>query len=84
MFAGVSDELDAQIHSMMYKGDKAWHCAVCDRTSRGKINISRHIEATHLENHPGINCEICGETVRTRNALRQHRADRHKQSLLKT
>jgi len=74
----VLSQLDAQISSMMYKGDKAWHCGVCDRTSRGKINISRHIEATHLENHPGINCEICGETVRTRNALRQHRADRHR------
>jgi len=74
----VLSQLDALISSMMYKGDKAWHCGVCDRTSRGKINISRHIEATHLENHPGIDCEICGETVRTRNALRQHRADRHK------
>jgi len=72
-------QLDAQISNMMYKSDKAWHCAVCDRTSRGKINISRHIEATHLENHPGINCDICGETVRTRNALRQHKTDRHRQ-----
>jgi len=75
----VLTQLDAQISSMMYKGEKGWQCGVCDRTSRGKINISRHIEASHLENHPGIDCEICGETVRTRNALRQHRSDRHKQ-----
>jgi len=74
-------QLDAQISSMMYKGDRVWHCSVCDRTSKGKINISRHIEATHLENHPGFSCEICGETVSTRNALRQHRADRHRQNL---
>jgi len=79
----VMSQLDALISSMMYKGDKAWHCSVCDRTSRGKINISRHIEATHLENHPGIDCEICGETVRTRNALRQHRSDRHRGQELK-
>jgi len=79
----VMSQLDALISSMMYKGNKAWHCSVCDRTSRGKINISRHIEATHLENHPGIDCEICGETVRTRNALRQHRADRHRGEELK-
>jgi len=75
----ILSQLDAQISSMMYKTDKAWHCGVCDRTSRGKINISRHIEATHLENHPGLNCDICGETVRTRNALRQHKSDRHRQ-----
>jgi len=77
--ADILSQLDAQISSMMYKTDKAWHCGVCDRTSRGKINISRHIEATHLENHPGLNCDICGETVRTRNALRQHKSDRHRQ-----
>jgi len=75
----ILSQLDAQISSMMYKTDQAWHCGVCDRTSKGKINISRHIEATHLENHPGLNCDICGETVRTRNALRQHKSDRHRQ-----
>jgi len=71
-------ELDAQINTMMYKSDKAWHCAVCEKTSHGKSNISRHIEATHLENHPGLNCDICGETAKSRNALRVHMAAKHR------
>ena len=71
-------QLDAQINTMMYKSDKAWHCAVCEKISHGKSNISRHIEATHLENHPGLNCDICGETVKSRNALRLHRAAKHR------
>jgi len=74
----IFTQLDAQISSMMYRGDKAWHCAVCEKTSPGKINITRHIEATHLENHPGLNCDVCGETVKNRNALRLHRAAKHK------
>jgi len=71
-------QLDAQINTMMYKSEKAWHCAVCEKTSPGKINISRHIEATHLVNHPGLNCDVCGETVKSRNALRLHRAAKHR------
>ena len=75
-------QLDAQINTMMYKSDKAWHCAVCEKTSHGKSNISRHIEATHLENHPGLNCDICGETAKSRNALRVHMAAKHRWILL--
>ena len=71
-------QLDAQINTMMYKSDKAWHCSVCEKTSLGKSNISRHIEATHLENHPGLNCDICGETAKSRNALRVHIAAKHR------
>ena len=63
---------------MMYKSDKIWHCGVCEKKSPGKINIERHIEGTHLENHPGLNCDICGETVKTRHALRLHIAAKHR------
>jgi len=71
--------LDAQIEAMMFRtDDKIWHCVHCDKRSVGKTDITRHIEATHLENHPGFPCELCGEIVKTRNALRQHKASRHK------
>ena len=75
----IFTQIDAQISSMMYRGDKAWHCAVCEKTSPGKINITRHIEATHLDNHPGLNCDLCGETAKSRNALRMHKSIKHKQ-----
>jgi len=74
----IFSQLDAQINTMMYKSEKAWHCAVCEKASPGKINITRHIEATHLENHPGLNCDVCGEIVKSRNALRLHRAAKHR------
>ena len=39
----IFSQLDAQINTMMYKSEKAWHCAVCEKASPGKINITRHI-----------------------------------------
>ena len=64
---------------MTYKGeDKVWHCAVCQKTSNYKTDITRHIEATHVEDHPGFGCELCGVTVKSRNALRQHKSAKHK------
>jgi len=74
----IFSQLDALISTMMYKSEKAWHCTVCEKSSPGKINITRHIEATHLENHPGLDCDVCGETVKSRNALRLHRAAKHR------
>jgi predicted RNA-binding Zn-ribbon protein involved in translation (DUF1610 family) len=44
-----------------------------------KTDIFRHIEAQHLEHHPGFACPLCGEVARTRNGLRQHRSLKHKQ-----
>ena len=71
--------IDAQIEGMMFRtDDKVWHCVECDKRSVGKTDITRHIEATHLDNHPGFPCHLCGEIVKTRNALRQHKATRHK------
>lgn len=65
---------------MMFKTEdeagKYWRCSQCGKKSVGKTDITRHIEATHLD-HPGFSCDLCGETVRTRNALRQHRTLRH-------
>ena len=70
--------LDAQINSMMYKAEKMWHCSVCGKTSTGKTDISRHIEGTHITNHPGLVCDVCGEKLKSRNALRLHRASKHR------
>jgi uncharacterized C2H2 Zn-finger protein len=78
----VSDlfaQLDAQIENMMVRGDdRIWQCEQCDKSSVFKNDITRHIEAVHLQNHPGITCDLCGEIVKTRNALRQHKNSRHK------
>jgi len=70
--------LDAQITSMMYKAEKLWHCSICGKTSSGKTDISRHIEGTHIVNHPGFQCDVCGEKQKSRNALRIHKSSKHR------
>jgi len=70
--------LELRIQSMMYRSeDRAWHCAVCGKSSKSKTDVTRHIEASHLDDHPGFNCDVCGEVVTSRNALRQHRSMKH-------
>ena len=72
-------QLDAQIENMMVRSDsKIWYCKNCEKCSNFKNDIRRHIEAVHLQNHPGITCDLCGEIVKTRNALSQHKNARHK------
>lgn len=74
----ILSQIDVQINSMMYKSQKGWHCSMCEKTSSGKINITRHIEATHINNHPGLACDLCGEFAKSRNALRMHKTKKHK------
>lgn len=70
--------LEQKIQSMMYRSeDRVWNCSICSKRSKSKTDVTRHIEASHLEDHPGFNCEVCGEVVKSRNALRQHRSMKH-------
>ncbi|XP_023339227.1 protein tramtrack, beta isoform isoform X6 [Eurytemora carolleeae] len=74
----VENELVAEIERLMFKGpDRFWNCKICAKTSKLKTDISRHVEAVHMLNHPGITCDICGEISKTRNAHRQHRTAKH-------
>merc|ERR1712107_582661 len=72
--------LDRQIFAMMERTlDKLWRCIECGKTATGKSDVTRHIEAIHLQGHPGFVCQLCGEAVKTRNAMRQHRKLKHSQ-----
>ena len=68
------DDLEAEIASMMYQIEesKAWVCSVCEKESRGKTDITRHIEAIHIENHPGYPCPLCSSVSKSRDTLRKH------------
>jgi len=64
---------------MMYRGeDKTWHCTVCGKASTLKTDVRRHVEAMHIEDHPGLSCEICGVVVKSRHALMRHKSAKHK------
>ena len=78
------DDLDDQIKSMMTKSDinsdsgqgSISTCNVCGKEGPTK-GMPRHIEANHITgvSHP---CDICGKISRSRNALRKHRYDHHR------
>ena len=69
----VSTSIEVQIASLMYQNEaKNWVCSVCFKESTGKTNITRHIEAMHIENHPGYCCDYCNYSTKSRDALRQH------------
>ena len=70
--------LDDQISSMMSKFEGVWHCSVCGKSFKDRTDVSRHIEGNHIENHPGVTCHICGELKKNRNALRLHKASKHR------
>ena len=79
MFSDLLNQLDQRIDSLMFKGEnRAWHCAVCGKTSNLKTDISRHVESVHIEDHPGLACDICGAVAKSREALRKHKSNVHK------
>ena len=72
---GIS-ELDLKIDALIEKREGGvWKCKVCGKTNKKKKDLKRHAE-THLE---GVShaCHLCGNAVSTREALRNHMADKH-------
>ena len=80
--ANILQELDAQVKSMMEKGqnissdgrNRTKICKMCGKEGQG-INIRDHIEANHLEG-VSLPCNLCEKTFRSRHSLRQHKCTR--------
>ena len=68
-------ELDLRIDALIENTEGVWKCKVCGKTNKKKKDLKRHAE-THLEGVSHI-CHICGNTGSTREALRNHMADKH-------
>ena len=58
-----------------------FQCKDCLHVSRTKQNLSVHIEANHVRDHPGVSCDMCGKTCTTRDALRKHMVRYHNDRL---
>ena len=69
-------ELDDLIATKMVQvpdgnGKRLWKCLDCSRERYSKTEISRHVEATHIQ-HPGYQCQHCDVISKTRDSLRHH------------
>jgi len=65
------EHVESYITSMIYNGDGRFFCGVCQKDSRQKQDIERHVESNHIETHPYV-CQICGSQHKTRRYLKLH------------
>ena len=72
------EHVESYISSMIlqsdesYKqGDGRFFCGVCQKGSRQRQDIERHVESNHIETHPYV-CPICGSQHKTRRYLKLH------------
>ena len=71
---GASNHMDIDIQQvyrkLILKEDGHFKCTVCEKTMGHKASMERHVEihVTGLS----YNCKHCGETLRTRDALKNH------------
>ena len=81
LFAGL-DYLDALIAPHMTKVvdglcRSVWRCLDCGKDFKLKGDMSRHVEAFHIT-HPGLQCDLCEKVLKTRESMRSHMNNVHK------
>ena len=79
--AGVSvvsfEDLDKTIERMLFRNaDGQFQCTECGHVSNQRPNMVNHVESKHVS-YPGVECEICGKHIRTRQAYRMHLSRDH-------
>ena len=80
VFSGY-ESLDMVIQSKILTiSQNEYSCIECGHVCKTKQNISGHIEANHVENHPGVICKVCNKICTTRDALRKHMVRYHAQN----
>ena len=79
LFLGSSTEyLDELISTKMFKILGGWQCVDCHKEYKQKGDLSRHVESSHID-HPGCSCSFCGKIFKTRDSLRNHHYQSHRQ-----
>jgi len=64
------------------KTDHGYECCCGGFRHRWKMNVQNHLESIHFPGHFIWNCDLCGEQVKTRNALSQHKTKFHSKKSL--
>ena len=77
-FIFSTSDLDVLISESMSRtvmeGVSMWKCHLCERSSKDKSIIRRHIES----HFPGVNvCPYCGQPSKTRRSLQMHILNHH-------
>ena len=72
-------DLDALVASSMTKDpmSKEWSCNFCGKSHKDRSRIRRHVEV-HLRDHSIQYCPYCQKECSTRNSLRVHISEYHK------
>ena len=68
------EELNQLLAENMEKINGMYMCKICQKTSKDKTNLGKHVES-HLE---GLcfSCNECPQQYRSRDALRKHKCNR--------
>ena len=64
--------------------ETGYACCCGGFAHRWKMNVQNHLESKHFLGHFTWNCDICGETTKTKNGLSQHKSRFHNKKSLPT
>jgi len=79
-----ADGNKALIKSKMLKesdgfGGFLWRCLDCGHTSKRTTDLTKHIEAKHIESG-GYDCSLCGKHCPSKNSLTAHMSRQHRKA----
>jgi len=65
------------LQQFVVKTESGYQCYCGMFKHKWKANVQNHIESIHYPGHFIWNCDICGDQVKTRNMLSQHKTKHH-------
>ena len=61
--------------------ENGWMCRTCGKTAKTSSDIRRHAEI-HIDGL-AFDCELCGQTFRSRKIVNNHKFSKHRNNFLK-
>ena len=77
-FDANNTEVDGKFEELVVRENNIFKCTVCQKTMSHKYNMKKHLE-THLTGL-SYDCQHCGKTFRSSNALAKHKHYEHKKN----